>query len=278
MNCMASSCIVSHCTVLHRLASGYIVGLSLVQWRDDTSNMNTRDGWQELCVLNDIRSEETTVTQPPQPAPPAALHSWPCHTEELNLRTEPCSRAARETWRVGIARRATQQNCFGNGHRPRKRDDEKKHFNDKLLRTEIVLGSAEKTVHAKSIHHSTKMRSETPRSTTGTPSSGPADRNAHRCDKHTRRAQVSTDHTDKSSTLGVEKMRTRKCSPSNEDAFRNTMLYYWYLLQWSGRSQGTPLWYACKARPGADKPRGQLRHAGDPPSSFSHRSIQSSGR
>ncbi len=147
------------------------------------------------------------------------------------MRTEPCSRAARETWRVGIARRATQQNCFGNGHRPRKRDDEKKHFNDKLLRTEIVLGSAEKTVHAKSIHHSTKMRSETPRSTTGTPSSGPADRNAHRCDKHTRRAQASTDHTDKSSTLGVEKMRTRKYSPSNEDAFRNTMLYYWYLLQ-----------------------------------------------
>ena len=121
------------------------------------------------------------------------------------------------------------------------------------------------------------MRSETPRSTTGTRSSGPADRKAHRCDKRARRVQVSTDHTDKSSTLGIEKMRTRKYSPSNEDAYRNSTLYYWYLLQWPGSSQGTPLWYACKARPGADKPREQLRHAGDPPPSFNHRSIQSSG-
>ena len=81
-----------------------------------------------------------------------------------------------------------------------------------------------------------------------------------------------------SSALGIEKMRTRKYSPSNEDAFRHAMLYYWYFLQWSGRSQGIPLWYACKARPGADKPHRQIRHVGDPPPSFSHRSIQSSGR
>ena len=74
----------------------------------------------------------------------AALHSWPCHTEELNLRTEPCSRAARTTWRVGIARGAAQQNCLRNAHRPQRRDDETKRFNDKLLRTEIVLGSAKK--------------------------------------------------------------------------------------------------------------------------------------
>ena len=41
------------------------------------------------------------------------------------------------------------------------------------------------------------------------------------------------------------------------------MLYYWYPFQWPGGSQCAPLWYVCKARPGVDRPRGQLFHAGD---------------
>ncbi len=131
------------------------------------------------------------------------MRSWPCHTEELNLRTEPCSRAARTTWRVGIARGATQQNCLRNAHRPQRRDDETKRFNDKLLRTEIVLGSAGKTAHAKNIRHSKKMCSETPRSTTGTSSSGLADRRAHHCGMRAEPVQVSTNHEDNSYTLGI---------------------------------------------------------------------------
>ena len=55
----------------------------------------------------------------------------------------------------------------------------------------------------KSIHHPTKMRSETPCSTTGTSSSGLADRRAPRCGTRAMPVRVPTNREDNSDTLGI---------------------------------------------------------------------------
>ncbi len=66
-SCIALRCIALYCIALHCPALCYLVEFPFVSLRNATSNTNTRDGLQELGVLDDVHSDGTTGTQPLQP-------------------------------------------------------------------------------------------------------------------------------------------------------------------------------------------------------------------
>ncbi len=86
-----------------------------------------------------------------------------------------------------------------------------KRFHDKSLHAEVVFSSAKRCAR-KSIHHPTKMCSETPCSTTGTPSSGLADRRAHHCGMRVGLVQVPMSHH--TYTLGIHLRNSATVEPN----------------------------------------------------------------